>query len=435
MLITQTDIKTFQKQLSEQSLKILSFWATYSPDPGDNGFWGELNDQNQPVRGAKKGSVLNARMLWSFATGYGSTKNEQYLKLADNAFTYYLHHFKDPQFGGAYWYVAPPGGLHNTQTTVLDPVGSKKQIYAQAFWIYALSAYYKVTQKQDALLEAISLFNLIEKYSHDPKAGGYFEAFARDWSEINDQRLSSKDLNTAKTMNTHLHILEGYMALFQIWPDSQLKQQISHLLDCFDQYIIDPATHHLRLFFDADFKKPANATGITLSFGHDIEAAWLLLEAAGIIQEPVYIAKMQLHCTDIATAAMQGVDKDTGGLNYECQMDTDIPDAYIMHGEKHWWVQAEALVGFLEAYLQSGQLVFYYRAADVWQYIRRHLLSPTGEWLWGIDAQGDPMTGYYKIGFWKCPYHNLRAMIEAEKRLSIIADQLFNYSPHLDSTT
>jgi len=193
------------------------------------------------------------------------------------------------------------------------------------------------------------------------------------------------------------------------------------LLDCFDQYIIDPQTHHLRLFFDADFviqKEPA-----TVSFGHDIEAAWLLLEAARAVGHPDYIIKMKYHCKHLASAALRGVDIKTGGLNYECRTGSAVQDTPIMVAEKHWWVQAEALVGFLEAYLQSGRPVFYQQAFTTWQYIRHHLLSPSGEWYWGIDPHGQKMTGYYKIGLWKCPYHNLRAMIEGQIRLSLILDQ------------
>ena len=424
MNITQAAIKAFQNELAEASAKILSYWSTYSPDPGDNGFYGTITDQNLPVAGAVKGSVLNARILWSFSTGYLHTPEDRYRQLAERAYNYYLQHFKDLEFGGTYWYIQPPATKDKNLDEATDPDGSKKQIYAQAFWIYALSAYYKVTRKADVLKEAIDLFNLIEKYSYDPKAGGYFEAFARDWSKINDQRLSSKDLNAAKTMNTHLHILEGYMGLYQLWPDSHLKRQICHLLDCFDQHIIDPDTHHLRLFFNANFKQATTSTITTFSFGHDIEAAWLLLEAAEIIQDPIYITKMQHHSKNLATAALTGLDPETGGLNYECKIDPTAPDSILMHAEKHWWVQAEAIVGFLAACQQSGQIVFYQKAASVWQYINQHLMSPSGEWLWGIDAHGQPMTGYYKIGFWKCPYHNLRAMTEGQKRLSIILSRL-----------
>lgn len=423
MSITLATIKAFQKELADEAIKILAYWEAFSPDPRDNGFYGTVTDENSPVLDAVKGSVLNARILWSFANGYVCTKSEKYLQLANKAFSYYLLHFKDQKFGGAYWYVEAPDKTTKNNHEHLDPVGSKKQVYAQAFWIYALSAYYKVSKREDVLLEAIALFELIEKYSFDPTLGGYIEAFKRDWSSIQDQRLSSKDLNSAKTMNTHLHILEGYMSLYQVWPDSHLKEQICHLLDRFDQHIIDPTTHHLRLFFDANFV-PHDAT--TTSYGHDIEASWLLLEAANITQEPVYIAKMQKHCTDLATASLEGIDPATGGLNYESKLAPADPSTNHILAEKHWWVQAEALVGFLEAYLQSGKSTFYNQAMAIWQYIQHHLLSPTGEWRWGIDAQGQPMTGYYKIGFWKCPYHNLRAMLEGQKRLSIIQDQLSN---------
>jgi len=421
MVKTVSEIRQFQQALKVETLAILNYWTTYSPDPADNGFYGQVSDNDIPDPEALKGSVLNARILWSLATGYLNEPQPELLQLAARAYQYFLKHFKDPQYGGAYWAITPPAHPRFTKSTISTNL-HKKQVYAQAFWIYALSAYYNITKNEQVLNEAIELFNLIEKYSYDPESGGYYEAFTRDWSELKDRRLSPKDDNAVKTMNTHLHILEAYAALYKVWPDAFVLQQIQGLLDCFDQYIIDPETHHLKLFFDRRF----NSQGTTVSYGHDIEAAWLLLEAANSIQEEQRIKKMQQHAIALATAVIAGIDGPSGGLNYERTFSKKNPSPGKGHlvAEKHWWVQAEAMVGFLEAYLQTENVGFLDVAQAVWQYIQTHLMSATGEWLWGIGTDGLPMKGYYKAGFWKCPYHNLRAMLETQKRLDIILDKM-----------
>lgn len=408
-------IQQFQKALKKEAISILNYWATYSPDPMDNGFYGQVDENNDPVVQMPKGSVLNARILWSFSTAYQSDPNPKFLELSTRAYHYFQNHFKDSKFGGAFWAINPPYQPTAPHSQLLSAY-QKKQIYAQAFWIYALSSYYEITKDPKVLDEAILLFELIEKYSFDAQFGGYFEAFSRDWNALNDLRLSPKDENAVKTMNTHLHILEAYTGLYKIWPDTFLLNQIQGLLDCFDLHIIDAKTHHLRLFFDNSY----TAQGTVVSYGHDIEAAWLLLEAASTIKDKVRIKKMEQQCVALAIAAKEGIDPGTGGLNYEKTYNIKSTSASSGHliAEKHWWVQAEAMVGFSEAYLQTLNPEFLDCTLQIWQYIQNYILSKTGEWLWGINENGHPMKGYYKIGLWKCPYHNLRAMLEMQKRLN-----------------
>lgn len=421
MPVPIADIQRCKAELSWQLHSILDYWSKYSPDPRDGGFFGEITDQNMAVVEAKKGSVLNARILWSFSRGFQVTGDKTHLQLANNAFLYFQKHFLDPAFGGAYWTIPAPGHDLKTEENSTQP-GRRKQIYAQAFWMYALSEYYAATRDKAALQIAKDLYQLIQTHSYDEKKGGYLEAFSRDWSPVADLRLSAKDANEAKTMNTHLHIMEAYMRLYREWPDPALKQQLMHLLYCFDQFIIDPVSSHLHLFFDANWK----VKGQTFSYGHDIEAAWLLLEAATIIKDDTYITKMKTRCVALARSASAGLDLQSGGLNYESILNTD--HQWVLIQEKHWWVQAEAMVGFLEAFIQSGEEHFYHQAVSVWHYIQNYLLSETGEWRWGIDPSGQPMSGFYKAGLWKCPYHNLRAMIEATYRLDKILSQQVNFN-------
>ena len=387
----------YKEAVQKELIDILNYWQRYSIDNEHGGFYGEVSDDNIPNASADKGSVLNARVLWTFSRAYNYTNDECYLSVAKRAYAYIVDYFIDQQYGGVYWTVSAKG----------DRANEKKQVYAQAFCIYALSEFYKATNDDEALRYAIGIFNLIEQYSFDKVRGGYYEAFSRDWKPLSDQRLSDKDQNDAKTMNTHLHIVEAYSSLYRGWKNETLKKQIRHLLDCFSQHIIDTKTNHLILFFDEEWA----ANSSVISFGHDIEAAWILLECAESIDDNERINLMKEYAVSLTNAALQGLDND-GGLFYE-------QDEKLIK-EKHWWPQAEAMVGLLNAYEVSKDEKCLRQSLNVLKFIQSKIKSPTGEWLWGIDEQDNPMQGYYKAGLWKCPYHNARACIEVAERISRI---------------
>ena len=374
-----------------------------TPDLVHGGFFGRIDGLDQPHPGAPKGLVLNSRILWTFSAAWRSTGQWIYRPIADRAYDYLLRNFLDREYGGAFWSLDATG----------QPLDPRKQIYGQAFALYGLSEYYRASGEKTALDEAISLFRLIEQHSFDSgfnqgagsSQGGYFEAFARDWSLLEDVRLSGKDANDPKTMNTHLHILEAYTNLYHAWPDPLLLSRIIGLLDVFDRYIIG-AGGHLGLFFDTNWKGRSNL----ISYGHDIEAAWLLHEAALATNNNEWITKTSQLALRIAAAAAEGLDTD-GGLWYEQE------DGHLIQ-QKHWWPQAEAMVGFLQAWQLSEDTIWWQRSFDSWNFIKEHIRSPDDkEWYWGVEADNSPMPGQDKAGFWKCPYHNSRACLEIMRRL------------------
>jgi len=382
---------------------ILLYWMENTPDLAHGGFIGRIDGQDRPHPEAPKGLVLNSRILWTFSAAWRSTGQSIYRPIADKAYDYLLHNFLDREYGGAFWSLDATG----------QPIDPRKQIYGQAFALYGLSEYYRASGEKTALDEAISLFRLIEQHSFDSgfnqdsgsPRGGYFEAFTRDWSLLKDVRLSDKDANDPKTMNTHLHILEAYTNLYHAWPDPLLLSRIIGLLDVFDRYIIG-AGGHLGLFFDTNWKNRSNL----ISYGHDIEAAWLLHEAALGINNNEWITKTSQLALRIAAAAAEGLDTD-GGLWYEEE------DGHLIR-QKHWWPQAEAMVGFLQAWQLSGDAIWWQRSLDSWSFIKEHIRSPDDkEWYWGVEADNSPMPGQDKAGFWKCPYHNSRACLEIMRRL------------------
>ena len=392
-------LKNFKSEVDKELHSILSWWIKYALDKENGGFYGKINNNNCVDNKAEKGLVLNARILYTFSSAYLQNSKNEYLKIADDAFKYLVKYFQDKENGGFYWALDFKG-------KVLD---NKKQIYGQAFTIYALSEYYKISQNEDILQLAKSCFLLIEKYSLDIVNHGYIEAFTIDWKEITDNRLSTKDQNEKKSMNTHLHLIEAYANLFSVWPDDQLKKAIKKLLNNFNEHIIDKGTNHLNLFFTETWEVKSTV----FSFGHDIEAAWLLLEAAEIINDKNEIETFKKIGLKITDAAISGLN-ERGGLWNEFDSETKEWDK-----EMHWWPQAEAMVGFYNAWQVSDKEDYLSHSLQSWTFIKDHLIDyQNGEWIWGLQNDYLPMHEKEKAGFWKCPYHNSRACLEIIKRIA-----------------
>lgn len=224
MLLINKDIQPdllfrYKTELAEELTAILSYWMRHTIDRS-GGFYGSVNNSNIPDEAAVKGVVLNSRILWTFSAAYQLTKNLNHYKTAQRAYDYILGYFIDKEYGGVYWAVDANGNMRD----------GRKQIYGLAFCIYGLAEYYKISNEQQSLDTAIDLYNCIELYSFDKNKNGYIEAFTREWAAISDLRLSEKDNNERKTMNTHLHIVEAYANLYAVWPDAGLKEKTSNLL-------------------------------------------------------------------------------------------------------------------------------------------------------------------------------------------------------------
>ena len=377
---------------------ILPYWRNKMQDETYGGFFGQVDGKEKLISKAPKGGILNARILWTFSAAYNDLKDLKYLETAKRAYQYCVTHFFDEKNGGTYWCLQFDGQALDT----------KKQIYSQAFFIYALTEYYKATKNEESLEKAIELFHLIEKYSFDEARNGYQEAFSREWNPVEDLRLSEKDANENKTMNTHLHILEAYTNLYRVWKDEKLKKQLKNLIELFVDRITDSKTFHLNLFFNDDWECKSNI----ISYGHDIEASWLIYEAAEVLGNSTVLEKATSIAQKIIQASMEGLQPD-GSLIYEKDMDSGHVDY-----DRHWWPQAEAVVGFLNAYELTGSEEYLKHASNSWNFINGKLIDmQNGEWFWSILADGTVNRSDDKAGFWKCPYHNSRACLEVMKRV------------------
>lgn len=393
-----TKQKQLKAELTVELYNILSYWSDNMIDNKNGGFVGQIDKNNQIVLDAEKGSVLNARILWTFSSSYQLSKNEKHKEAAKRAFQYLISHFYDAEFGGLFWSI-------NADTS---PKDTKNQIYALAFAIYGLSEYYVISKDEKALAIAINLYTKIQENSYDPINKGYLEAFTRDWQNIDDLRLSDKDANEKKTMNTHLHIVEGFANLYKVWKDETLRDIIIELLETIETHFINEETGHLHLFFDENWGEKPDV----ISYGHDIEAAWLLQQCAEIVGNENLIANYKKYAIQMTDATLEGIDVD-GGLWYE--FDTESNE---LVAEKHWWPQAELLIGFYNAYQLTGEENYLEVVLKNWEFIQKHIIdTQNGEWYWGINKEYS-LIPKDKAGFWKCPYHNSRACLELINRIS-----------------
>lgn len=393
---TQTiNLKT---ELTTELDNILEYWSKYAIDNKNGGFIGQIDCNEHTNLEAEKGSVLNARILWSFSAAYQITKKEAHKQLAKDAFEYILSNFYDTEFGGIFWSINPDK----------TPKDTKNQIYALAFVIYGMSEYYAISKDEKALAFSVMLYNRIQKHSYDPINKGYFEAFTRNWQPIEDLRLSDKDANEKKTMNTHLHIVEGYANLYKVWKNEALKNDIIELLEVIETYFIDKKTGHLKLFFNENWiEKPD-----VISYGHDIEAAWLLLQCAEISGNTDLIERYKKYAILLTNATFEGIDPIDGGLWYELD-----PKQNKLIAEKHWWPQSELMIGFFNAYQLTDDQKYLNVVFKNWEFVKQYILDKqNGEWIWGINQDYSKIEKD-KAGFWKCPYHNSRVCIELIHRI------------------
>jgi mannobiose 2-epimerase len=397
--MTPRIIKSYADRIeTELKQNILPFWIQHAVDREHGTFFGSLTNELSIDRSAIRGALLTTRILWTYSAAYRIYGDAAYLEMAHFAYSDLMKRFWDGQFGGFLWSVAADG------TSLQD----RKQVYGQAFGIYALTEYYRITGSQEAIDRATSVFHLIESHARDPESGGYLEAFSRQWGHIDDMRLGADDMNEPKSQNTHLHVMEAYTNLLRVWPNGEVRKSQSHLIDVMVNRILRKETGHLQLFFARDWTSKSKS----ISYGHDIEASWLMMEAADVLGDRALTAQLTPLMLKVAEVTLaEGVDVD-GALYNEGDA------GGITNSNKEWWPQAEAVVGFINAFQLSDDERYLNAAFKCWDFIENRLIDGKhGEWFRGVNREGAVLSGELKVGFWKCPYHNGRACFESVSRL------------------
>lgn len=395
-------LSELEKELKDN---ILGFWMEHTLDKEHGGFVGGIDNQLNVIPGAEKSLVLNARILWTFASAYRMYGTAEYLETAERAYDYLLKHFTDKEYGGFYWMVDALGA----------PTEPKKQVYGQAFAIYALSEFHHATGNPEALEIAVELFRLLEKHGYDPINKGYIEALSQEWQVTDNLMLSAKDMNEKKSMNTHLHVLEGYTGLYRVWQTEELRVKLAELIETMIDHIIDAEGQHFHLFLDEEWHVKSDI----ISYGHDIEGSWLLMEAAEVLGDEELIQRVHKIAVSMADAALaEGIDTDGGIWN------ESGPEG-LLSKDKDWWPQAEAVVGFYNAYQLTGDSRFLDASRAAWVFIDKYIVDHNlGEWVWGVDEHLQPVAHEPKVSAWKCPYHNSRACFEMIARIQSTAKEL-----------
>ena len=387
------------RQQVERELRgnILPFWVDHTVDQENGGFYGALTNDLHVLNDVPRSAVVCARILWTYSLAYRLYGEARYLKMARHAYHYLTTCFWDITYAGVYWTVDRDGYA----------VNDRKHVYAQAFAIYGLSEYYRATRTEQSLELAQQLFHLIEAHSHDATYDGNIECCSRAWGTLADMRLSDKEPDCRKSMNTLLHLMEAYTNLRRVWDDTNLAARQRDLIEIFIQHIVNLKTYHLNLFFDDAW----NSLSTIVSYGHDIEASWLLVEAAEVAGDPQLLAQVRELAVKMAGVVWrEGLDKN-GSVMYETtRAGTDRT--------RHWWVQAEGVVGFLNAYQLSGRPEFAQAAVTCWNNIDRDFVDRIhGDWFKLVRPDGTPEWKHYKTGPWECPYHHSRMCVEVAARI------------------
>ena len=399
-----TDPEAFSKSVREQLFgNIMPFWCGPAVDREQGGWMGWLSNDLRPDRTQPKGLIVNSRILWAFSAVHQTRPEKLFRQMADRALDCVMNRFWDAEHGGAFWRLDDAG-------RVLD---DSKKIYGQAFCVYALAEYHRAFGAPAALARARELFELIERHAHDSRFGGYLEVRRRDWSEAGpDARLSDKDMNEKKSMNNHLHLLESYTNLYRVWKEPRVEQRLRELTRLFEQRILDSRTKHFNHFFDEEWRVRSSS----YTFGHDIEGTWLLCEAAEVLGDAGLLKQAGAVALPMAEVVLkEGIDAD-GALRYEGR------GGAIIDAGKECWPQAEAVVGFLNAFQLSGDARFFEAARRVWNFIENHLVDRVrGEWFWRITPEGGVDTTLPKVSEWKGPYHGTRMCLETLRRLHVVS--------------
>ena len=410
---------SFYESVKDELLNdILPYWEKHSRDTraGREGFYGSISSSGLADAEAARSIVMTSRFLWTYSAAARHFKNPALLEMADFAYRTIVSKYWDSENGGVFWSVFPDG----------TPCVSKKQIYGEAFCSYGLCEYAAAIKelRNDALSEeamnyALDIYNFLEQYALDPEDGGYLEACAQNWSPTDDMILSPKDMNCPKSMNTNLHVMEAYTNLYRTLPvvfsDAKgLRAEVGDSLAALVRITVDKILQknaHLAMFFDMKWTPLSDE----ISYGHDIEASWLLWEAACELEDDELKSEIRETVIRVAEVALdEGFDHENGCMENFLRSEAG---KQVRDRNRVWWNQAEAMNGFYNAWEMTGHSKYSQACLVQWNWILNNQRDKKGgEWWNEVDVNGNPVLSEDKGGNWKTSYHNGRTCLEILRR-------------------
>ena len=374
--------------------RLLPFWKALR-DQEHGGYYGYMDHDLRVDRTAEKGCILNSRILWFFSQAALTLGDRGLVPYASHAYEFLRDRCLDREQGGVFWSVTYDG----------KPLDDTKHTYNQAFAVYALSAYFRLTGEEEALTLARELFRVIQERCTDQ--GGYLEAFTRDFHPASNEKLSENGVLAERTMNTLLHVFEGFAGLYQADPRPEVSQAMERILGVYGETIFNPALNRQEVFFDRDYRSLIDLT----SYGHDIESSWLMDWGCGLLGNPALAEKTAAVNSRLADQVLRAAFNGHSLAN-ECERGA-------VDGHRVWWVQAEAVLGFVNAWEKHPERIEYRAAVQgLWRFITEKVTDPRpgGEWFWRLDENGEPDREKPTVEPWKCPYHNGRMCLELIRR-------------------
>ena len=372
---------------------LIPFWKGLI-DRDFGGYYGFSDFDHTVNEKYEKGCILNSRILWFFSSCAELTDDKDCIGYAGHAYDFLKSAYLDRKNGGVYWSVTYDG----------DPLDTTKHTYCQAFAIYALAAYYKVSADEESLGIANDLVKIIEQKCRDKY--GYLEAFNVDFTPASNEKLSENGVMAERTMNTLLHVYEAYTGLYEVTKSDYIADRLREMLTIFKDKMYNPEKHRQEVFFDRNYTPLLDL----ISYGHDIETAWLIDRGIEVLDDDELKAAYGDITCDLADNILHNAF-DGNSLAQECE-------AGVVNEDRVWWVQAEAVNGFINEYLKDPSKTEYKDAAVAqWEYIKKNFIyKDGGEWYNQLDKSGKPYGNMPVVGPWKCPYHNGRMCLEIIRR-------------------
>ena len=377
--------------------KTLPYWYDTTLDK-TNGGYVLADDVQGPRVATEKQLVTQSRLIWTFSRvhlkGY-SAETRNYLKAAEHGYRFLLDHFFDKKNGGYYWTTDLSGKVLN----------DRKILYGESFVIYALVEYYRASNDKEALRRAIDLYHDVQQHAHDPKNGGWFEHFTRDWTPImKPDPEAIVEVAGYKSANTHLHLMEALTELYEVTLDDETKRSLEESLRLNATYFYPREPGKSCFHRQPDWKEVTDPKSAGLSYGHNVEFAWLMIRAQKVQGTPLAWDHFYAHLNH---AMKYGYDHEHGGLYSRGSDDQPATDT-----DKVWWVQAEMLAALTDALQQKPNAEYEVAVKKLLDFVTNFMTDPSdGVWLDTVTADGKfKNTG--KAHNWKANYHDVRAMLK-----------------------